>query len=375
MTREARGGTLVLGGGFAGSWVARLLGKRGARDDDRQPRERHAVHAASARGGLGDARAAPRRRAAPDDVPAVGADPRRARGPRHRASATRPSTRTAGRSRSATNGSSSRSAPSRGRSRSRASPSTGSGSRISPTRSRCATTSCGRWRRPTPRRTRRMPRRHLTFVFVGAGYAGVEALAELSDLVRDALRFYPRLQTGAVALGARRRRTVDPARDPDAPRRVRGEGARATRRRHPGLDDARVRRRGRRDALGRRADRDAHARLDGGRAREPAARGARPAAGRARTDPRRRLPPGRGMRGRLGARRLRRRAERGDAGHGRPADLPARAAPGETAREESDGDARSRIATGCSARWRRSGATRGSPMFSAFASAAFPAGG
>jgi NADH dehydrogenase len=36
--------------------------------------------------------------------------------------------------------------------------------------------------------------RHLTFVFVGAGYAGVEALAELHDLVRDALRFYPRLR-------------------------------------------------------------------------------------------------------------------------------------------------------------------------------------
>jgi NADH dehydrogenase len=35
---------------------------------------------------------------------------------------------------------------------------------------------------------------HLTFVFVGAGYAGVEALAELSDLVRDALRHYPRLR-------------------------------------------------------------------------------------------------------------------------------------------------------------------------------------
>ena len=32
---------------------------------------------------------------------------------------------------------------------------------------------------------------HLTFVFIGAGYAGVEALAELSDLVRDALRYYP----------------------------------------------------------------------------------------------------------------------------------------------------------------------------------------
>jgi NADH dehydrogenase len=37
--------------------------------------------------------------------------------------------------------------------------------------------------------------RRLTFVFVGAGYAGVEALAELSDLTEDALRFYPRLRS------------------------------------------------------------------------------------------------------------------------------------------------------------------------------------
>lgn len=37
-------------------------------------------------------------------------------------------------------------------------------------------------------------RRELTFVFVGAGYAGVESLAELSDLVRDAMRYYPALQ-------------------------------------------------------------------------------------------------------------------------------------------------------------------------------------
>ena len=37
--------------------------------------------------------------------------------------------------------------------------------------------------------------RRLTFVFVGAGYAGVEALAELSDLAEDALRYYPRLRT------------------------------------------------------------------------------------------------------------------------------------------------------------------------------------
>jgi NADH dehydrogenase len=37
-------------------------------------------------------------------------------------------------------------------------------------------------------------RQELSFVFVGAGYAGVEALAELSDLVRDALRYYPAMR-------------------------------------------------------------------------------------------------------------------------------------------------------------------------------------
>src|SRR5438093_4369883 len=31
-------------------------------------------------------------------------------------------------------------------------------------------------------------------MFIGAGYAGVEALAELADLVRDALRYYPGLR-------------------------------------------------------------------------------------------------------------------------------------------------------------------------------------
>jgi NADH:ubiquinone reductase (H+-translocating) len=42
-------------------------------------------------------------------------------------------------------------------------------------------------------RDRHRAEAHLTFVFVGAGYAGVEALAELSDLVRDAMRHYPEL--------------------------------------------------------------------------------------------------------------------------------------------------------------------------------------
>ena len=36
--------------------------------------------------------------------------------------------------------------------------------------------------------------RYLCFVFVGAGYAGVEALARSRQLVQDAMRHYPRLQ-------------------------------------------------------------------------------------------------------------------------------------------------------------------------------------
>jgi NADH dehydrogenase len=34
----------------------------------------------------------------------------------------------------------------------------------------------------------------LTFVFVGGGYAGIEALAEMEDMTRDALRYYPELE-------------------------------------------------------------------------------------------------------------------------------------------------------------------------------------
>ncbi len=39
-----------------------------------------------------------------------------------------------------------------------------------------------------------MAARSLTFVFAGAGYAGVEALAETMQLVHDAMRHYPRLR-------------------------------------------------------------------------------------------------------------------------------------------------------------------------------------
>jgi len=39
-------------------------------------------------------------------------------------------------------------------------------------------------------------RRALTFVFVGGGYAGIEALAEMEDMARDALRYYDELDDG-----------------------------------------------------------------------------------------------------------------------------------------------------------------------------------
>jgi NADH dehydrogenase len=39
-------------------------------------------------------------------------------------------------------------------------------------------------------------RRALTFVFVGGGFAGVEALAELEDMAHDACRYYPRIDPG-----------------------------------------------------------------------------------------------------------------------------------------------------------------------------------
>ncbi|WP_030486752.1 NAD(P)/FAD-dependent oxidoreductase [Micromonospora chokoriensis] len=38
----------------------------------------------------------------------------------------------------------------------------------------------------------------LTFTFVGGGYAGIEALAEMEDMARDALRYYPELSQDEV---------------------------------------------------------------------------------------------------------------------------------------------------------------------------------
>ena len=88
------------------------------------------------------------------------------------------------------------------------------------------------------------------------------------------------------------------------------------------------------DALRRPPDRDRDRRLDRRRRRQPARRAARAAARRARA---RRVDETLRVAGhgrRLGARRLRRGAQRGDAGRARPGHLPARAAPGAPARAQ-----------------------------------------
>ncbi len=95
----------------------------------------------------------------------------------------------------ATTSSSSRSDRSRACCRSPAWPSTASGSARSRRRSRCATACCARSRSPRRSTTRPQRRAWLTYVFVGAGYAGLEGLAELQDFAADVIELYPRCRT------------------------------------------------------------------------------------------------------------------------------------------------------------------------------------
>ena len=221
--------------------------------------------------------------------------------------------------------------------------------------------------RPAPARGgRRRARRRASgggtsaFVFVGAGYAGVEALAELSDLVEDAVRYYPQLQDVP-----RRWVLVDAAPKilPEIPSRL-GDYAAARAERARGRDprrhDARVGRRRRGRARRRHAHPDA-ARSSG----RPASRRTRccassacrsTSAGASRwtsscacaaTSTSGRSATARACRTRAASCRIRRPASTRCA---------RRAGSRRTSRAS-----RSRTATGCSARWRRSAATRGSP--------------
>ena len=164
-----------------------------------------------------------------------------------------------------------------------------------------------------------------------------------------------------AAVGARRRGSDDPGRHPPQARHLRRPQARATRRRDPRQRDAHLVRRRDGRPLGRHDRSGAHARLDGRREGVAVAPGARPAARRSWPRAGRRDATGRGARQRLVARRLRCGAEHPHA-RARPILRPA-----STPCARRDGSRRtspashSRTATGCSARSRRSAASRASP--------------
>ena len=106
-------------------------------------------------------------------------------------------------------------------------------------------------------------REYLTFLFVGAGYAGVEGIAELQDYVNDTIERYPRCRAGGHALDHRRHARPDHARDPREPRRVRLPGAARARDRAAHRHAARAHGRAQRGALDRRARAHTHGVLDG----------------------------------------------------------------------------------------------------------------
>ena len=215
--------------------------------------------------------------------------------------------------------------------------------------------------------------RELGFVFVGAGYAGVEALAELCDLVGDALRFYPRLRDAK-----QRWVLVDAAPTilHEIPSRLGEYAARQLVKRGIEIRVATT-----------LASLDAEAATLSDGERIPTATLVWTAGVKANP-----LLARLGLplddRGRVLVDATLRVEGTDDvwalgdcarvpnlaAPAARPSHLPARAPPGAPAREEPSRRTRSRTATACSARSRHSAATRGSPTCSAFASGGSPAG-
>ena len=97
--------------------------------------------------------------------------------------------------------------------------------------------------------------RRLTFVVAGAGFSGVEAIAEVSEMADEALRSHPRLAHVPPPLGPGRRRAADPRPDARRPRPLRRAHAGPARHRDRDADAPGRGRRRRRPALRRAADR------------------------------------------------------------------------------------------------------------------------
>ncbi len=188
--RHARGGTLVLGGGFAGSYVARLLGKRGATIVSLENFMLFTPLLPEAASGTLEPRhiVVPLRLMCPHAELLLG-----------RLTALDPASRTATVETEAGTyevhyeqavlalGSISRRLPIPGLAEH------GLGFKDLADAIHLRNHVLRRLEAAVIERDRHRAEAQLTFVFVGAGYAGVEALAELSDLVRDAMRHYPEL--------------------------------------------------------------------------------------------------------------------------------------------------------------------------------------
>ncbi len=103
---------------------------------------------------------------------------------------------------------------------------------------------------------------YLSFVFVGAGYAGLEGLAELQDFAAQAIELYPRCRAEGmrwVLVEARDRIMTEV---PPSLVFVRGAGALGARHRDQDQHDALLAHRESRHALRRGGDRRAHPRVD-----------------------------------------------------------------------------------------------------------------
>ena len=182
---------------------------------------------------------------------------------------------------------------------------------------------------------RRRP--HLSFVFVGAGYAGVESLAELHDLVEDALRYYPALKTEP-----QRWVLVDAAPKilPEIPSRLGDYAARLLAKRGIEIRTGTTVERLEEDAVvltgGERIDTHTLVWTAGIRPRGELSQWGLPLdeQGRIKVDGTLRVE---GRENVLGPRRQRRRAQPGHARPVRPANLPARASAGAPTGEEPPG--------------------------------------
>ena len=189
--RQAQGGTLVLGGGFAGGYVARLLGKRGATIVSPENFMLYTPMLPEAASGTLEPRhvVVPLRKMCPHAELLLGRatalDPKQQR---VRVETEQGLFHVGYRNVVVALGSVSRTLPIPGL------PDHGLGFKTLADAIYLRNHVLRRLEAAVAAPTEAQRLRELTFVFVGAGYAGVEALAELADLVRDALHSYPGLR-------------------------------------------------------------------------------------------------------------------------------------------------------------------------------------